>query len=141
MSRGQCPQGATDIVRRYRHGMHIRKLCDALHHRQAANLLQIGTHHADSVLRDDFLKSFEQVLARGNRNANLRVVAPMALSRSWANITATWLKRSAFVDVTLRNAAMGLRGSSRNLCHFSALAPSSRVRIDATEHDAEAGVC
>ena len=29
MSGGQSPHGATDIVRCYRHGMHIGKLCDA----------------------------------------------------------------------------------------------------------------
>jgi len=46
-----------------------------LRHGQAANLLQIRSHHAKELQRDDFLKSFEQeqILARGNRNANLRI--------------------------------------------------------------------
>ena len=74
MGRGQSANWTADVVRSNRHAMHVGELRNVLSNGQPSDFLKIRSHNAERMLRDDFLKAFEQkqILSGGDRDPHFR---------------------------------------------------------------------
>ena len=87
MGRGQSAKWTADVVRSNRHAMYVGELRNVLSNGQSTDFLKIRSHNAERMLRDDFLKAFEQeqIFSGGNRDTHFQADFFQRSSVVWRN--------------------------------------------------------